>query len=158
MSDASGQTIGIRIRYPSGLKAAERGSKQGLCIPAELPEYGLLLICEGPTDTTAGLDLGFAAIGRPSCNGGARLLTTLARSREVVIVGDTDEPGRKGAEALASELALYCPSVRLVYPPENIKDLRGWKADGLTRGQLQSGIEVSKPFRIAITHQAREDR
>ncbi len=64
MSDASGQIIGIRVRYPSGVKAAEQGSKQGLFIPAELPtDEALLLICEGPTDTAAALDLGFAAVG-----------------------------------------------------------------------------------------------
>ena len=57
MSDALGRIIGIRIRYPSGLKAAELGSKQGLFIPAELPAEGLLLVCEGPTDTAAALDL-----------------------------------------------------------------------------------------------------
>ena len=157
MSDASGRVIGIRIRYPSGLKAAERGSRQGLFMPIDLPPDGLLLLCEGPTDTAAALDLGFAAVGRPSCNSGVRVFTALTRGRDVVIVGDTDEPGRKGAEALAAELALHCPSVRLVYPPDGIKDLRQWKADGLTREQLQSVIEQSKPLRVAITHQARED-
>ena len=158
MSDALARIIGIRIRYPSGLKAAERGGKQGLFIPARLPKHGLLLICEGPTDTAVALDLEFAAIGRPSCNSGVRLLTTLTKGRDVVIVGDSDEPGHKGAEALASELVLHCPTVRLVYPPEGIKDLRQWKAAGLTRKQLQSVIEQSKPLRVVITHEVKEGR
>ena len=86
------------------------------------------------------------------------MLAKLARSREVVIVADNDPPGRKGAEALASELVLYCPTVRLVYPPESVKDLRQWKAAGLTREQLQSVIEQIKPLHIVITHEVREDR
>ena len=151
MSDALGRIIGIRIRYPSGLKAAELGSKQGLFVPAELSAEGLLLVCEGPTDTAAALDLGFAAIGRPSCNSGVRMLTTLAKGRDVVIAGDSDEPGRKGAEALASELVLHCPTVRLVYPPENIKDLRQWKADGLTREQLEQTIHDSAIVGVRIS-------
>ena len=151
MSDASGQIIGIRIRYLSGLKAAEKDSRQGLFIPTELPAEGLLLICEGPTDTAAALDLGFTAVGRPSCNSGTQMLAKVARGRDVVIVADNDPPGRKGAEALASELVLYCLTVRLVYPPDGIKDLRQWKVIGLTREQLQSVIKQSKPLRIVIT-------
>lgn len=158
MQDASGRIVGIRIRYPSGLKAAERGSKQGLFIPSDLPSDGVLLLCEGPTDTAAALDLAFGSVGRPSCNSGVRMLTTLARGRDVVIAGDTDTPGRNGAEALASELVLHCPSVCLVYPPDGVKDLRQWKAAGVTRGQLQSVIEQSKPLRVAIIHGVREGR
>ena len=74
-----------------------------------------------------------------------------------MIVGDSDEAGRKGAENLASELVLYCPSVRLVYPPDGVKDLRQWKADGLTKEQFQFVIEQSKPLRVVITHEVRED-
>ena len=160
MSDALGRIIGIRIRYPSGCKAAEEDSRQGLFVPVDLAVDGLLLICEGPTDTAAALDLGFATVGRPSCNSGVRLLTKLVRGREVVITGDNDapdSPGRRWTEALASELVLYCPTVRLVYPPDGIKDLRQWKAKGLTREQFQSGIKQSKPLRVVITHEVRED-
>ena len=151
MSDALGRIIGIRIRYPSGVKAAEKDSRQGLFVPVDLEADGLLLVCEGPTDTAAALDLGFAAVGRPSCNSGTRMLAKLARGRDVVIVADSDEPGRKGAEALASELVLYCPTVRLVYPPNGIKDLRQWKAAGLTRDEFQTVIKQSKPLRVVIT-------
>lgn len=156
MSDASGRIIGIRIRYPSGIKAAERGSKQGLFIPNELPAEGLMLVCEGPTDAAAALDLGFAAAGRPSCNGSVRMLATLAKGRDVVIVGDSDTPGRKGAEALASELVLRCPTVRIIFPPKGIKDLRQWKANGLKREQLLSVINQSRPLRVVVTHEAKE--
>ena len=68
-----------------------------------------------------------------------------------MIIGDSDEPGRKGAEALASELVLHCPSVRLVYPPNGIKDLRQWKAAGLTREQLEQIIQSTVAVRIRVS-------
>lgn len=154
MSDAASRTIGIRIRYPSGFKAAEKYSRQGLFVPVGLAAEGPLLICEGSTDTAAALELGFEAVGRPSCNSGLRELAKLVRGRDVVIIGDNDapdSPGRKGTEALASELALYCPSVRLVYPPDGIKDLRQWKAKGLTKEQLKSAIEYTKSVGVKIS-------
>ena len=59
-----------------------------------------MLICEGPTDTAALLDMGFAnVVGRPSCTGGIKLLVELVcqrRSEEVVVVADGDEPGQGG--------------------------------------------------------------
>jgi len=74
MSDAEGKVIGLRTRYPSGGKAAEKGSRNGLFIPADLPDDGLLLICEGPSDTAAALDLGFAAIGRANYGTGGPMV------------------------------------------------------------------------------------
>jgi len=68
MSNDFGKIIGIRRRLPNGRKISLTSSKTGLFIPADLSPEGLLLICEGPTDTAAALDLGFAAIGRPNCN------------------------------------------------------------------------------------------
>ncbi len=68
-----------------------------------------------------------------------------------MIVGDSDEPGQKGAEALASELVLYCPSVRLVYPPDGVKDLRQWKAKGLAKEQLEQAICHSASVGVRIS-------
>ena len=143
MRNPDGQIIGLRIRYPGGYKACEKGSKQGLFICTGLPKEGLLLICEGPTDTAAALDLGYAAVGRPSCNTGGKMLIQLVSGRPVVLVGDNDTPGRKGAGTLASQLILHCPSVRLLFPPQDIKDLRKWKLTGVTPVQFAAAIEQS---------------
>ena len=109
-----------------------------------------MLGCEGPTDTAAALDLGFAAVGRASCGTGGPMLSKLARGRDVVIVGDDDAPGRRGAEALGAVLVLGCTSVCIVYPPEGVKDLRQWKAAGLTGQELQAAIDAVEPARLDV--------
>jgi hypothetical protein len=61
--------------------------------------------------------------GRPSCTGGIKLLVELMLARkpaEVVIVADRDEPGRRGADNLASVLVAYTLAVRVVTPPAGI--------------------------------------
>ena len=118
MSDAAGNVVGIRLRLPNGRKLAVKGGREGVFLPegltsphpnplpkgegtkGEIPlakgeGTGWLLVCEGPTDTAALLDLGFSAVGRPSCTGGTRHLVSLLRRLavpEVVIVADGDAP------------------------------------------------------------------
>lgn len=77
MRDGRGNIVGIRLRTPDGFKYSVNGGRQGLHIPTDLPTGRPLLLAEGPTDTAALLDLGFAAIGRPSCNGGERAIVAL---------------------------------------------------------------------------------
>src|SRR5439155_12311592 len=60
MRDAGGAIRGIRLRTVAGKKFCVRGSKDGLFIPEESAAVGPLLVCEGPTDTAALLDMGFA--------------------------------------------------------------------------------------------------
>jgi hypothetical protein len=55
------------------------------------------------------------------------LLVALVRRRlppEVVVVADDDEAGRRGADNLASVLVAYAPAVRVIAPPEGVKDAR----------------------------------
>jgi hypothetical protein len=151
MRNPSGQIIGIRVRFPSSAKAAVPGSRQGLFIPCGLPIDGPLLICEGPTDTGAALDLGCAVIGRPSCTGGMTMAVTISRGREVVIVGDNDTPGRRGAESLATVLTPYCRTVRTIYPPDGIKDLRQWRRAGMTTKEFCDVVEKVQPRRLVIS-------
>jgi DNA primase len=105
-----------------------------------------LLICEGPTDTAALIDMGVSdVVGRPSCTGGIKLLVELVKRRQppdVVIVDDADQPGRRGADDLASALAGYVPSVRVVMPPTGIKDARDWLRVGGSREELEQAIEA----------------
>jgi hypothetical protein len=150
MQDPTGRIVGIRRRFPSGRKLSVKGGHEGLFIPSALPADGTLLVCEGPTDTAALLDLGFAAIGRPSCAGGTRYLVTLARGREVVIVADADPPGERGAAVLAATLRIYCPLVRTIAPPAGIKDARAWKQAGATPGDLLASIAPAPILRSTV--------
>lgn len=133
--------IGVHRRFPDGRKRAIRGSKNGLFIPVNLASEGLLLICEGASDTAALLTLGFAAIGRPGCLGGARIIRALAKRRRVVIVADQDGPGQDGAERLAAALRGVCSTVAVITPPPDIKDSRAWVQAGATHGDIQAVID-----------------
>jgi hypothetical protein len=149
MKDDGGHIVGIRLRQPSGRKFAEPGGREGLFIPADLCAGGPLLVCEGPTDTAAMLDLGFDAVGRPSCRGGVRLLTNALRRwnrPEVIVVADADGPGRNGGNYLATALAAYCRSVRIITPPSGLKDARDWKRRGATSDDVHERI-ASAPMR-----------
>jgi hypothetical protein len=157
MQDAGGRVVGVRLRGPGGRKWAVRGSKAGLHIPAGPPfrPDGQLLIAEGPTDCAALLDLGVpAAVGRYSCQGDLRLLAALARlwrPGEAVIVADADEPGRRGADNLASALVCYCPAVRVIVPPGGAKDARDFLRAGGTWADLEAAIDAAPVRRLRIT-------
>jgi hypothetical protein len=120
-------------------------------VPTGLDSGKPLLICEGPTDTAAALDLGFDGIGRPSCSSRIEMTGKAAKGRmEIVIVGDGDAPGRRGAEKLAHTMALHYPTVKIVYPPDSVKDLRDWLGAGLSGETLQRIIEATEPIRLKV--------
>ena len=153
MTDVLGNVRGIRLRFPNGRKLAVRGGHEGLFVPDDLDADEQLVIAEGPTDTAALLDLGFAAIGRPSCSGGVKLLVDICQRRdpsEVVVVADGDAPGRRGADSLAAVLVAYCQSVRVIAPPDGLKDVRAWKLRGATREEIQQVIDTAPVRRLPI--------
>ena len=151
MSTDFGKTIGIRRRFSDGRKVSVTGSRTGLFIPAELSTTGPLLIVEGESDLAAALTLGFESIGRPNCNSKVEITVKAAKGHtEAVIIGDNDPPGRNGAEKLARVLVLHCTSVKIVYPPAQIKDLRQWVQTGLTMEGLQRAIDQSVPIKIKV--------
>ncbi|AQQ09641.1 DNA primase (bacterial type) [Sedimentisphaera cyanobacteriorum] len=151
MSNAKGRIIGIRRRFPNGSKASLNGSKTGLFIPDDLLCGGLCLVCEGTTDTAAALDLGFNAIGRPNCNSLIKMTASAVKDyEEIVIVADNDTAGKTGAEKLADYLAVRCQKVKVIYPPEGIKDLRQWLGKGLTQTILKQIIEKTKTTTVQI--------
>jgi phage/plasmid primase-like uncharacterized protein len=136
MRDDAGDVIGIRLRCPkTARKWAVRGSKAGLIYSTDLLSIerpGRVLVCEGPTDTAALLSVGIDAVGVPSAGGGRDLLSALferLRPSDVVIVADGDGPGLLGAERTAEALASVVP-VRVISPPEGIKDARAWVCGG----------------------------
>ncbi len=144
MRDVSSRVQGIRLRTPDGFKFAVKGGTEGLFLPRVKADHDFLLVCEGPTDSAALLDMGFSnVVGRPSCSGGIKLLVGLVKvrmPREVVILADADQPGRRGARNLASVLLTCAPAVRVIEPPEGIKDARAWLRVGGTRREVEQVI------------------
>lgn len=154
MTNAADQVIGIRLRFESGRKSAVLGGREGLFIPNGLGDsIERLIVTEGPTDCAALLDLGFQAVGRPSCTGGIGHLIAFVRQRkpdEVVILSDADEPGQRGAEALAEALITYTPRLRLLSPPAGIKDAREWRRAGATAGDVLGAVGTAPMIRVQI--------
>jgi len=137
------RVIGIRIRTVTGKKFAVKGSKQGLFLPRDWDsEDRGVLVCEGPTDTAAAIDLGFSAIGRPSCMGGSDLIAEAVAKKHVAIMADADGPGMDGANKLSVRLRTFCPSVKIIVPEYN--DLREWVRKGATKQDVIDAIGRAK--------------
>ncbi len=151
MSNACGETVGIRRRFPNGGKASVKGSKAGLFITLDSAGGGPILLCEGPTDTAAALDLGFRVVGRPNCNSALKMTVAAVKDRtEVVVVADNDPVGKAGAEKLGHALALHCTNAKLVVPPTGVKDLRQWLNDGLTAETLRQIIASTPAIKLTV--------
>ncbi len=155
MFDAAGAVRGVRLRGRNGRKWSVRGGREGLFVPQTTDDSNpaRILVCEGPTDAAALFDLGFHVLGRPSCTGGVRLVCELVQSRrpnEVTIIADADTPGLRGANNLASVLAVYVHSVRVVTPPPGVKDARDWKRLGATSDEVLARIAEVKPRRLKV--------
>jgi len=149
MCNALRETIGVRLRAENGKKWAVRGSHNGLFWPDHLGSGGPLLLCEGPTDVAALLDLGYDAIGRPSCAGAVEIVIEVVRAlnrREVVIVADTDGPGIDGADRLAQALTDAGHRPKVIQPLQD-KDARAWKQAGATRAVVDSAIASARYWR-----------
>jgi hypothetical protein len=142
MFGAARQVIGIRLRAEDGKKWAVAGSHNGLFWPDGLAGTSPLLVCEGPTDTAALLDLGYDAIGRPSCTGAVDMVIEAVRGlrrRDVVVVADADSPGIDGACRLARALTDAGRRPKVIRPLRG-KDARAWVRAGATRAAVAAVI------------------
>jgi hypothetical protein len=114
------------------------------------------IICEGPTDCAALLDMGFDALGRPSCQGGVDHIIEFlkGRRREVVIMADKDPPkkrpdgsvwfpGQEGAARLAQAIRPFVRTLKIAKPPFH-KDIRDWYRAGATRAIIESVIKSTR--------------
>jgi len=149
MSDAQGETIGVRLRAEDGRKWAVAGSRNGLFWPDDLRAEGPLLVCEGPTDTAALLDLGYDAIGRPSCTGAVEMVIEAVRRlrrRDVAIMADADGPGITGADRLARALTAAGRRPKVIRPLKG-KDARAWVRAGATRAVVDTVIANARHWR-----------
>lgn len=150
MRNANGEIVGIRLRNDVH-KWSVRGGHQGLFIPfaavARLP-ITTVLIVEGPTDTAAGLALGFFTIGRPNNLVGNEMIVQVLSElpvKDVIVAYDNDEhidsmgklirPGPFGAERL-----IKCLRQRVTRFVPGTKDLRSFLQSGGTRELLLSTI------------------
>ncbi|MHC4544549.1 MAG: toprim domain-containing protein [Planctomycetota bacterium] len=146
MRNGNDRIVGIRLRR-NGSKYCVTGSKTALFWPdgVVVDSKQPLWICEGESDCAALLDLGFDAIGRPSCNSGTHdIKTILARyNRDVIIMADKDKavtrpdgpvyyPGIEGALRLAEAIKSIVRSVKCVLPAVGT-DIREWVQNGATR-------------------------
>jgi hypothetical protein len=148
MRDHRGRVVGIRLRRKDGRQFAIRGSINGVFCSSELvnkKDSGPVVICEGPTDTMAMIDMGLWAMGRPSCSSGTETTKKLCVGQAVIIIADADEPGRRGADRLAGELDELCTSVKVIEPP-GCKDAREWKARGATWQLVKMVAENAKEW------------
>ena len=115
-------------------------------MPNEHLRENTLIVCEGPTDTAAILDLGFDAIGRPSCHGCEDYVRDLARGKDMVILADDDGPGRDGAIQLAKAIRWKSNSTKIISPHNGCNDAREWaKKKTTTRRYLEIVIQNASP-------------
>jgi hypothetical protein len=158
----TGVVTGIRLRPLVGKKFSVTGGKESLFLPDAFTDDEVLLVAEGATDAIAAHVIGFPnAVGRPSCTGGTAHVVALVRLHKpdrVVIVADNDEPGVRGADALASALALHNCDVRVIAPPDGVKDVRAWTAAGATRHDLERLIAAADPRRLNLTLTTKEPK
>lgn len=171
--DEHGAQIGIHRRLDQPMirdgkrvnKLVKSGSKRGLTMAWPLPDGAgadlsePLMILEGQTDVACAMDHGFTAIGRPGAALGADLLVKLLKRigkqqghrPYVVIMAENDESGAgaTGAERLADKLTPYCASIRIVFPPEGVKDLREWITGpaGADRVEIVAAIEAAETWK-----------
>lgn len=110
---------------------------------------GPVLIVEGFSDTAAAMDLGFNGVGRPSNLACMDMLADLVRSRPCIILGENDRkadgkhPGKEGMLAAFQTIRRACSDVKMLMPPEHVKDLRAWVAKyGLTREGFDEHLKV----------------
>lgn len=151
--DGAGRTCGIHLRAPNGRKPYVRGSRPGIAVPIQLGSCDPLIVTEGESDCAAALSLGFDAVARPGCSSSLLALMTFMRRRRppsVVVFGDNDEAGRRGAVDVAGPLARLCSSVRIVFPRSGAKDMREWLRRGASRHDVLAVVRAATPIRLEL--------
>jgi DNA primase len=158
MRDGVGNIIGLRTRDSNtGSKKSVHGSAAGLFYDhdrfASIESGARVWIAEGASDTAALLTLGLNAVGIPSANSGGDKLLELGRRilpSEIVIVADGDGAGVESARLLRSELVIVA-GVRIIQPPNGIKDAREWINRGASRVDLENEAGAAEIFKLDWT-------
>ncbi len=160
--DGAGTIVGFSFRAADGRKgspSSKVGSRRGLIIPDNLAERsGPVLIVEGASDAAASLDMGMAAVGRPSNASGCDDLAVLLGGRNVIVLGENDRkdngnwPGRDGAIKVAQSLSEALKAqIPCALPPEGHKDVRDFlKAKNAADEPARH--EAGRAFMAALAH------
>jgi hypothetical protein len=131
-SDADGIVWGVQRTYLTADETAKRGvdppRKSLGPIKGHSIRFGpmgaTVLVAEGIEDAMTGaLAMGFAH-GALACAGAGFMASLVLPTgvAEVIILADSDTPGRKSAAAAADVFEAAGKAVRVAYPPEGVKD------------------------------------
>ena len=121
--DVDGSLKNIRVYRPDQdpkIISWAKGYGSARLFPSKPPgDTGIVLLCEGESDTLCALSHGFCAITQTSkLKKWPKAHLAPLRDRDVVIAYDADEPGREYAKAAAACLAEVAASVRVLAWPE----------------------------------------
>ncbi len=108
-----GRVVYLKARPPANKATSERLGlprflNTGGAVPVPLnvdgvADAGRVLICEGESDTMAALSSGFAAVGVPGWSAFKASWVAFFRGKDVYLVLDDDEAGRRGAADIAAK-------------------------------------------------------
>ena len=139
MYDSDAVTIlGIQLRHRDGKKHTIPGSQLGLFLTAEQARHPTnfhdrrVVITEGFSDAACAYELvgKHARVFGKANNllGGEKLgeYLTYTGITDVWFIGDRDVAGERGIQKSIKELQKRMVSVRVMYPPKGVKDLRAW--------------------------------
>jgi hypothetical protein len=129
MVDADQNFCGVQLRFPADKKKRYiTGSTIGIFCPYDISGDGILLVCEGASDTMAMLDHGFDAVGRSNCKAKPDTLIGWLKQgprRDVAIIADNDPEGIQGATILGRQIRWHTKTCRVVRPSV-FRDARAW--------------------------------
>lgn len=145
----------FRQRQPDG-KGGWRNHLQGVRrVLYKLPELlrassnRMVFITEGEKDVDRLRSIGL--IATTNAMGATKWMpdyNVFLKSRNVTILPDNDEPGRKHAEQVAQHLVAVCSSVRIVSLPglPDKGDVSDWLAIGGSRPKLEELVTLTSPL------------
>jgi len=155
----------VRFRKPNGQKAFVQGRHNDKGewvpnlesvrrVPYRLPavlQTETVYLVEGEKDVATLEAWNLVASCNPGGSGSSKLYADWAghfRGRNIVILPDHDQPGRKHAAAVAAALMPSAASVRIVelagLPPKG--DVTDWQQAGGTRAQLEQLAAAAAPY------------
>lgn len=132
-------------RRPDGLGGwiYKKEKRQVLYRLREVLEAPIVLVVEGEKDVETLRDRGFVATTNA---GGAKAawlpsFTEALRGREVILIPDADEPGRRRVVTIARMLLGHASRI-LVFEPDGAKDITEWFEHGHSKDELIAHVEA----------------